>query len=98
MQNDNSTEKTAVLLRDLALASRDLALGFERAAELPEHEMPDAIRDVMAVIREIRGVALTACKQTGLIMVFMPDGDDAQLCDLCGKTLDAHLGEQGKCP
>jgi len=97
MQQENSTENTRYLLESLALASHNMGEALETTAAINEGERAEALRLVMVILREMRVSLLAVSKAEGMIMLLTPDVADVNVCELCGKTLDAHDTTDGKC-
>lgn len=98
MQTENSTENQAYLMANLAQASRNMADALERAAALPPAERGEPLRLVLVILREMRGAVMAIGRDDGMILLFTPDPNDANVCEICGKTWIAHDGEESKCP
>jgi hypothetical protein len=86
------------MVRNLAQCAYAIAVGFEGAARLAPSKRAEAMREALVTLREMRSVVVMVGKVHGLILLFTPEGDDANLCENCGKTADAHLGADCKCP
>lgn len=96
MQINNNTRES---LGQLAEAARQMAAGFDRAGELPEQsEGREAMRDALAVLREMRHAVLIVGADDGEVWKFHPDELDVTLCENCGKTFASHVGDDCKCP
>lgn len=96
MQTNNNTRE---MLGQLSQAASQIAAGFDRAADLGSPvERREAMHEALNVLREMRHAVLVVGAQEGEVWTFNPDGDDVNICENCGKTLDAHIGDNCKCP
>jgi hypothetical protein len=95
MATDDITNQLATL-RD---ASTQLAVGFTRLAQLTDQtEQAGGLEEAAVALREMFLAVNETLTALGKPPTFNPDAGDANRCERCGYTLDAHLGADCRCP